>query len=358
MQWGRRFLPDAGEVRPEVLPELSQQNLAPDAVEELLALAQPRLQALFRTAEPIALLSAPAGMMREIGLRAAIEHRVLALIAGPQSAALADTAESLGAEVIRMFVHPGQTPEPEQLERFLASPSVDSVALVHVEPGTGTLAPLAELARVVRARRDLVLFVDASHSLGAAPLETDAWGLDFVLGTSDGPLALPPGLSFAAASSRLIARTRGLTGRGVLLDFLSHQAAAAEGTLLAPIDPHQAVALDRQLARIEREGLTNRWARHQAMADEIAVWVGNRSDVTFVARAGRRSPVVSCLTLPSRVTGSIVAESLLRQGWTVAVGDRPESASIIRIGHMGEVGLAELRGLLTALEQVLDGGGG
>jgi aspartate aminotransferase-like enzyme len=354
MPWGRRFLPDAGEVHPDLLAEPGGYTLAPEAVEQLLALAQPRLRQLFRTSEPVVAVPAPAGILREIGLRAAIEQRVLVLVAGPESAALADTAEALGAEVIRMMVHPGRTPEPDQLERFLASPPVDTVALVHAETGTGTLAPLADLARVVRARRDLLLFVDATGSLGAAELETDAWGLDFVLGASSGPLALSSGLAFAAASTRLVARTRGLAGRGVLLDLLTHHAAAAVGGGLTPFDPALALTLDRQLERIGREGLPARWLRHQAMAEMVERWVAGRRDVQLLAPQGRRSPAVSCLELASPLTGSGVAAALIREGWLVAPGTGPGSERRLRIGHMGEVGTEHLAPLLEALERHLD----
>jgi aspartate aminotransferase-like enzyme len=354
MSWGRRFLPDAGEVHPDLLTRPGQQALASEAGEQLLALAQPRLRQLFRTTEPVTVVPAPSGILREIGLRATIEHRVLVLVAGPESAALADTAEALGAEVIRMVVHPGHTPEPDQLERFLAGPPVDSVALVHSETSTGTIVPLAQLARVVRARRDVLLFVDATGSLGAAPLETDAWGLDFVLGASQGALALPPGLSFAAASRRLVARTRGLAGRGVLLDFLTHHGAAVEGTALTPIDPILAVALDRQLERIDREGLSRRWERHQAMAEVVDRWVAGRNDVTLLAVPARRSPAVSTLELAPPLTGSAVAESLGRQGWQLAPGEGQGSERLLRIGHLGEVGPEQLALLLAALAQRLD----
>jgi len=354
MPWGRRFLPDAGEVHPELLAGLGEQALTSDAVEQLLSLAQPRLRRLFHTTEPVAVVPVPAGILREIGLRATIEHRVLVLVAGPDSAALADTAEALGFEVIRMMVHPGRTPEPAELERFLASPPVDSVALVHAEAGTGALAPLGDLARVVRGRPDLLLFVDATMSLGSSPVDAEAWGLDLVLAASDGPLALPAGLSFAAASSRLVARARTLSGRGVLLDLLTHLAAAAEGTVLAPVDPVLAVALDRQLERIDREGLPRRWERHRMMAEMVARWTDGRKNVALRAAPGRRSPAVSCLELAPPFTGSMVAEALSRLGWQVAPGEGPGAERLLRIGHMGEIGPEQLAPLLEALGRRLD----
>lgn len=353
MTWGRRFLPDLGDVHPEILLARGEQTLAPEAVEQLIGLAQPRLRALFRTIEPVTIVPAPAGMLREIGLRATIEHRVLVLVAGSESAALADTAEALGAEVIRLVVHPGHAIEPEQLTRFLSSPPVDSVAVVHTETSTGVLAPLQELAQVVRTQKDLALFVDATNSLGAAPLETDQWGLDFVLGASNGPIGLPPGLAFGAASARLLARTRGLSGRGVLLDYLTHYNATVTGTLLTPLDPGLAMALDRQLERIEQEGLEPRWARHRAMAQLIERWVADRDDLSLVAVSGRRSPTVTAIRLKPPHSALDVAEKMLRLGWEIGAAEENGNGGLLRIGHMGEITEKQLEEMLAGLGQAL-----
>jgi aspartate aminotransferase-like enzyme len=293
-------------------------------------------------------------MLREIGLRATIEQRVLVLVAGDESAALADTAEALGAEVVRLVVHPGHAVEADQLKRFLFSPPVDSVALVHSETSTGVLAPVLELAHLVRTRKDLALFVDATGSLGAAPLETDLWGLDFVLGASNGPLGLPPGLAFGAASARLLSRTRGLSGRGVLLDYLTHHNATVEGTLLTPLDPGMAMALDRQLERIEREGLEPRWARHRAMSELLARWAAGRTDLALLAESGRRSPGVTAIRLQPPHSALDIAGQMLRLGWEIAGAEEPGAGGILRIGHMGELLPEHLAELLQALGQVLD----
>jgi len=193
----------------------------------------------------------PVGLLREIALRGAVEQRVLVLVAGPEGAALAEQAEGLGKEVLRLEVAPGKPLKPEYLARFIASPEVDTVALVHGEAGGTEPAPLMELAGVVRRQRNVLFFVDASRTLGAAPVETDRWGLDVVLADSEGPLGLASGLAFAALSSRLLARLRGLEGRGYHLDLVAHYEAAERGRTLAPLAPEQIARLAERLAGLE-----------------------------------------------------------------------------------------------------------
>jgi alanine-glyoxylate transaminase/serine-glyoxylate transaminase/serine-pyruvate transaminase len=313
------------------------------------------LKHLFQTQEPVSIVPAPAAMLREIGLRATIEQRVLVPVSGEESAALADTAESLGAEVVRLMVHPGESIEPELVLRWIREPAVDSIALVHSEPSTGVLAPLEALAAIVQRHPDLVLFVDATGSLGATPLRTDAWGLDFVLAASDGPLGLPPGVAFGTASPRLLARTHGLQGRGVLLDYRTHHTAAAEGTPVAELPPGLGPRLRERLRELDGEGLEAEWRRYAEAAEQLARWAAGRPDLTLVAKEERRSPTVSCFRLAESHSATGVADRLSGLGWTVGI-TLMEGWVGLQVEHMSADAIARMPELLLAMEQALQAG--
>jgi len=243
--------------------------------------------------------------------------------------------------------------EPAQLERFLAAPEVDTVVLTHVEGQLGVQAPLAELARVVRARPDLHLLVDATHSLGALPLETDVWGLDLVLAASDGPLALPGGLSFAALSPRMLGRARGLGARGRQLDLVAQHEAQVRGAALLPLDPAQQEILARQLYRIlHLEGLEHRWRRHAALAGMVAAWAEPRTDLALLACPAFRAAGQSCLIFSDGLEVGQVLGGLAAEGWYAGSNEAPERH--LQIGHMGEITPDQLAAFLAVLERHLD----
>src|SRR4029453_5304650 len=102
----------------------------------------------------------------------------------------------------------GKAVDPDLVRQALRRARYDAVTMVHSETSSGALNPIAELARVVREESDALVVVDAVSSLGGAPVETDAWGLDVVLTASQKALALPPGLAFAAVSDRAEQRMR------------------------------------------------------------------------------------------------------------------------------------------------------
>lgn len=352
--FGRRFDP----AQPDVLPELralmvEAAGLDQESAGPMIARASARLRELFRTSQPVVIHPGSSVALREIGLRSTVEHRALALIAGPSGKGLADQAEALGKEVLRLHVHPGRAVEPAQLKRFLAGPEVDSVILVHAETTAGSMLPLADLTPLVRARRDVMLFVDASASLGATPIETEQWGVDFVLGTSEGPLGMPAGLAFATASPRLVARARTITGRGSHLDFVAQHDAATKHQALAPVHPALAAVLLRQLERIlDAEGLAARWARHAQMRRMVEAWAPSHGLRLFAADA-RRADAVTTVVLGGSQSGPGLAEALLGEQWRVGTGEDRVAGALLAIGHAGDLQPEQLRGLLEVLARVL-----
>jgi aspartate aminotransferase-like enzyme len=352
--FGRFLLPGPVEIHPEVLAALQRPMVSPwsDEARTLLNGLQPGLRRLFRTAQPVLLTATTATGLLEAVIRSAVPRRGLAVCGGFFGDRLAETLAVCGREVVRVHVQPGRTLEPEQLEQFLAGPAVDAVLLVHSETSTGALAPLQELARVVRDRTDALVVVDAVSSVGAVPVETDAWGLDFVFTGSQKALALPPGLGLGVASPRLLERAARVPGRGWYLDLLAYERATRAAWPVQTPPLTHLFALECQLQRIEREGgIEARWRRHLAMLAVVEHGVEAASGFEFVAPAGRRSPSVSALVPPPGTAGDLLARMRAR-GFTLAGGLGSLTDRIIRIGHMGDATPETLAFALAALHDV------
>lgn len=344
------------DVHPEVLAALARPMIPHrgPAMTALLERMAPRLQRLFRTSQPVLLGTCSATGFMEAAIRGGVGHRVMVLVGGVFAERFAVIAERCGKEVIRVHVPWGAAVTAAQLEAFLDGPEVDAVAVVHSETSTGALAPLESLAAVVRRRPGVLLIVDAVTSLGGMPVETDAWGLDFVLAGSQKALGLPPGLALAAASPRFLERARALEDRGLYLDAVEFHAAAVEHRPTQTPALPLYFALDRQLERIEAEGgVEARWARHRALAEVMDRWLAGRSDVAPVAVPGARSWTVTALRLPGHLTSGEVCARLAAEGWTVGTGLGPLEERVIRIGHMGDLQPEHLAALLAALERAL-----
>ncbi len=362
-EFGRFFLPGPTEVRPEVLRAMDRPVIGhrgPE-VRALIGGMRERLSTLFRTGRPVYLCTSSATGMMEAAISNLSRRRVLCLVCGAFSGRFHDIARALGRPADRLEVAWGEPNLPETLRARLAEAPdrYDLVTAVHSETSTGVLNPVGELAGVVREFDDVLLAVDAVSSLAGAPVRTDRWGLDFVLTGSQKALALPPGLALAVASEQALARAAQVEGRGYYFDLLDFERRSKENQ--TPNTPAISLvyALERQLERIEAEGLEERCRRHERMARRTHAWVeelAGRTGLPFrvLAPPGYRSPTVTAVRLPEGLTGPTVAGALRERGFTVAPGYGRLKEETFRIGHMGDHTLEELEVLLETLEQVID----
>ena len=357
--YGRFFLPGPTEVRPEILAAQQRAMLGHRGreFEALFAGMQPALQRVFRTARPVYVGTCSATGFMEAAVRNGARRRVLSLVNGAFAERFHRIAVGCGLRADALEVPLGDVHTPDMLRDALRGQDYDAVTVVHSESSTGALNPIAELARVAREAGDVVFLVDSVTGLAGAPVETDAWGLDFVLTGSQKALALPPGLALGVANERMLERARSIAHRGVYFDLLEFEGNAQKHQ--APNTPAISLfyALAAQLERIERETVEGRWARHAAMAARVWRWADEMQArgvaVSMVPPAGFRSPTVSCLRVPGGHTGPAITAAMAKRGFTIASGYGALKDATIRIGHMGDHTVAELDVLLDALAELL-----
>jgi aspartate aminotransferase-like enzyme len=356
---GRFFLPGPTEVHPEVLAAMTRPMIPHRGgeMERLLTGVQPSLQRVFRTTRPVLIGSNSATGFMEMAARCGVRNRALSLVGGAFGDRFAAIVAATGRDVVRLEVPLGKTVEPDMLRDALRRSDVDAITLVHSETSTGALAPLEELLEVAREFDEVMTLVDAVSSLGAAPVETDAWQIDFVLTGSQKALALPPGLAFGVASERLVNLAKTIPERGAYFDVVAFDRAAAEHqpTFTPAISLY--FALEAQLARIDREGgVEGAWRRHAAMRGVVEQWVdgrGGERGFSYLPPENRRAPAVSCLTVPPGVHARELVQRVKSNGWVVGTGYGALKPTTIRIGHMGIHTPEEVDALLGVIDTSL-----
>ncbi len=357
--FGRFFLPGPTEVHPDVLAAQTRPMMGHrgPGIQELMARLQEGLKRVFRTERPVFVATCSATGLMEAAVRNGARRRILSLVNGAFSARFADIAEACGLEVDRLEVPWGEVHDPGAVAERLRNARYEAVTVVHSETSTGALNDLPAISGVVAEHSDTLLLVDSVTGCGGAELETDAWGLDFVLTGSQKALALPPGLAFGVASEAMLERAETVPGRGYYLDLLTF--AKNLEKFQTPTTPAISTlyALEVQLECIRSETMEARWARHLAMARRVHEWVEEmRSgglDVSVLAPEGSRSPTVTALRLPEGMRGPDVVEAARVRGWVIGGGYGKLKETTVRIGHMGEHTLEELEPLLDVLAEAL-----
>lgn len=363
--FGRFFLPGPTEVHPEVLAAQQQPMIGHRGagMSTLLAEADPILRRIFRTSRPVYVSSSSATGFMEAGIRNGVRRRALSLVNGAFSERFRDLVTDCGKEGESYEVEWGEAHRPEEVEKRLRQGGFDAVTVVHSETSTGVLNPLAEIAEAVRNAEkatgdEILILVDGVTSVGASFVESEEWGLDWILTGSQKALALPPGLAFGSASERMLARAGTLKGRGQYFDLIEfdkywkkHQTPNTPALTLI-------YALRAQLQRIEAEGVENRAARHVAMAERCRSWTdttGAASGLSVFAPQGARSWTVTAISMPPHLKGSEVTARLKERGFTIGSGYGKLKDATIRIGHMGDHTIDGLNRLLTELEEIVRG---
>jgi aspartate aminotransferase-like enzyme len=311
-----------------------------------------RLPAVLRTQGDGLIATGSSTLIMESAVISTAESEVLSLTCGAFSERWHGIARSVGKSADRLSAPWGEAIDPDLVRAALRRKRYDAVTVVHNETSTGVMNPLAEIARAIREESDALILVDAVSSLGGAPVESDAWGLDVVLAGTQKALALPPGLVVFTLSDRAALRAAKVTRRGFYTDLLRYRDKHREGGAITTPAIPLFFALDRQLERILAEGMEARWERHARLQRRTAEWAEARG-CTFASAAGARSLTVSCLRPPADVDPQALVKALAGRGWTLGGGYGDWKPTTFRIGHMGEVQEADLEGLLAELDQSL-----
>ena len=349
------FVPGPVDVAPEVLAAQTKPMLPHRSkdFEAMFKSTEERLKKVFFTEQPVYQISASGSGMQEGGIRNFVQESVLCCINGAFADRWYKVAVANGKQADKVEAPWGQPITPEQVVDALKKKRYEAITVVHNETSTGVESPIKAIAEAVhQVSPDTLILVDAVSSLSGVKVEFDAWGLDFLLTSSQKCFALPPGMSFAAASARAMVKAETVTNRGWYFDLLLMEKHRVKDS--TPMTPAMALiyALDAQLDRILAEGLENRFSRHAAMAERTQKW-SIAHGMNPLAPDCFRSKTVSTINNTKGMDISALNKFLLSKGMRIANGYGDLKDKTFRIAHMGEINMKDVDALLAAMEEFL-----
>lgn len=348
------FTPGPTPVPPEVLAALAEPVLhhrGPDfraVYERCLA----RLREVVRTERDVLLFTASgtAAMESAIGNLCSPGDRVVAVTAGYFGERWAQIAGAYGCAVDLLAYDWGAAPAADDLAARLAElGDVHAVLLTHSETSTGVVADVQALAAVAKDAGALVV-LDAVSSLGAVPLEPDAWGIDAVASGSQKALMTPPGLALVAASEDAWAARAHSASPRFYLDW--ERTRAAQAKLDAPFTPATSlvVALDVALGLLLEDGLEAAFDRHVRLGRACRAGV-KAMGLELFSPDDDGAAVVTAIRAPAGVDADALVLTLRdRYGITLAPGQGPLKGKVFRIGHIGWFDVFDICTALAAVE--------
>ncbi len=354
----RLFIPGPVEVRKEILDAQTAWMIGHRSSDfaDLYARLQPKLKAAFKTEKGRVYTYTSSGSgIWESASRCCVRDgkKILHLVSGAFSERWAGVSEENGKSVDILEVEWGKAITANQLAEALQKGEYDAVACVYNETSTGVLHPVSEYAEVMKNYPDTLFLVDAVSGFLGADIRTDEWGIDICLASSQKAMALPPGIAFAAVSDRVLERAKEVKNRGYYFDVITMEKSHVKNN--TPATPPIALmyAADKQLDDIMAEGLENRFARHQKMAEFTRAWAAEVGFEMF-SQDGYHSPTLTTVANNLNVDVSAMNKFLKARGMMVSNGYGKIKDKSIRIAHMGDCQMEHIEAVCGGMTDYLN----
>jgi (S)-ureidoglycine---glyoxylate transaminase len=280
--------------------------------------------------------------------------RVLVPVFGRFGLLLAEIAGRCGADVRQIERDWGTVFTADEIETAIRQHAPRVLALVHGDTSTTMAQPLEEIGAICR-RHDVILYVDATATLGGSDVAVDRWQLDAVSAGLQKCLSGPPGsapITFNERVATLVNRRKHVEA-GIRADELDEP-----GPIIASnyfdlpmlmdywserrLNHHTEAASMLYAARealriVLEEGLEARFVRHRVASAALCAGLDAMGLVRFGDQR-HKMPNVTGVTIPKGVDGEAVRSSLLNDfGIEIGTSFGPLRGKIWRIGTMGYV---------------------
>jgi aspartate aminotransferase-like enzyme len=249
-----------------------------------------------------------------------------------------------GLEVEAIRYAWGEKPDADEVAAAVSAAGVDLVFCQQSDTSTGVVS---DVRAIKEALGEATLVVDAVSSLGAVPLETEAWGIDVVVSGSQKALMSPPGLAFAAVSERTWSR---VTPRTFYFDWPATQ--KAQQKLDAAFTPAVSLlrGLDVALALLLESGLENAFEKHVRLGRAARAGI-KAMGLELFSPDDDTSAVVTAVRAPEGIDSDELLLHLRdRHGVTLAPGQGELKGKVFRIGHIGWFDVFDIAAAVAAVE--------
>jgi aspartate aminotransferase-like enzyme len=309
-----------------------------------------RLKDVFRTEADVLLFAASGtgAMESAVANLCPGAERAVVVVAGAFGARWAAICEQHGVEARKVEFEWGEVPSPDDIAAAVAESGASVVFCTQSETSTGVVADVQAIKAAVG---DATVVVDAISSLGAVPLDTDAWGID-VVGGSQKALMCPPGLAMASVRDDVWER---VPERSRSFYFDWRRTKKAQEAFDAAFTPAVSLikGLDVALGMLLDAGLDARFEQHVRLGRAARAGI-KAMGLELFSPDDDSSAVVTAARVPDGIDGGAVLRTLReRHGVTLAPGQGALKGKIFRIGHIGWFDVFDIAAALAAVELTL-----
>jgi aspartate aminotransferase-like enzyme len=343
------FTPGPTPVPPEVLAASAEPMVHHRGSDfrDIYARTLGRLKDVYRTESDVLLFTASGTGAMESAVANLTEagQRVAVVSHGSFGERWVAIGERYGLDVQAIRYEWGESPDPDEVGAAVRESGAEIVFCQQSDTSTGVVADVRGIRDAVG---DVTLVVDAISSLGAVPLETDAWGIDVVISGSQKALMSPPGLAMVSVPERVLANAK--PPRTFYFDWRANK--KAQDVLDAAFTPAVSLirSLDVALGLILDDGLEAAFERHVRLGRAARAGV-KAMGLELFSPDDDGAAVVTAIRSPEGIDSDELLLHLRdRHGVTLAPGQAHLKGKIFRIGHIGWFDVFDIATALAAIE--------
>ena len=280
--------------------------------------------------------------------------KLLILINGAYGERMAEICRLAGHRFDTIVWAEDQPVDPRRLDQALTNSDVTHVAVVHCETTSGILNPIRETAAVTE-RHGRGLLIDSMSGFGALPIDTRELSFDALAASSNKCLEGVPGMGFVIARRSALEACAG-NAHSLSLDLYGQwQAMEKSGQWRFTPPTHVIVAFQQALVEHAAEGgVAGRGGRYR---NNCKVLVDGMRALGFetLLPDDLQAPIIVTFHMPADPCFKFDAfyDRLRERGYVIYPGKLTVGDSF-RIGCIGRLGEAEIRGALAAIRTTMD----
>lgn len=350
------FIPGPIDVRPDVLEQMTKPMIGHRSKDASLLQESisKKLQQVFYTKSEILLSTSSGSGLMEGAIRSCTSKKAAVFSCGAFGDRWHKMAVTNNVKSDLYKVELGRAIDPQMVDKVLSTGDYDLIAVQHNETSTGITNPIDEIADIVKKYKDIVFCVDAVSSAGGSKIEVDKLGIDILITSSHKALGLPPGMAICTFSQKAIDRADQVEFRGTYFDLLAMYKYLKKKNYQYPSTPSIPLmyAMNYQLDNILKEGLDNRFKRHEDMAQLVRTWA--HKHFKLFTDENHLSNTLTVIENTQNINISQLNSKLMEQGMQIANGYGDLKEKTFRISHMGDYQIEDIQYLLKTIDQILE----
>lgn len=359
------MIPGPIEFEPEVLSAMSvptPSHVAPDFIESFgNSLEMMKEVWLCPSGQPF-VIAGTGTLAMDIAGSNLIEpgDNALVISTGYFGERYADLLKRYGANVEILRAPTGDIVSLETIEKELKRRKYKLLTFTHVDTSTAVKndpKPLGELGK----KYDVLTILDGVCSVAGEEIRQEDWDIDVVLTASQKAIGVPPGLALLVVSQNAMEvwKNRKMPVGNYYADWanwlpIMKAYTARKPSYFGTPAVNLILALETSLKIILKEGLANRFQRHQKMANIFRKEINSMGMGMIPQSNSLSSCTLSAIYYPEGISGGDMLAEISKAGVIVAGGLLPDiKGTYFRVGHMGSVNSEDIQTTLGAINNSL-----